>query len=488
MASFVVLLIIVAHRFLRLDLLFEPVARLRPAALLLGLLILALCYDVLRLGFRVRLSVHLIIQWALWVWAGITKIVADGTGVVRGLVVGDYLKDVIFLTLIGTLLDSVRKLRALMWLFTAVMTVVALLAIPQRFGPRLCYYYNWQASMALNYEQKTDGRPCLQAGDCYALPPGEQHLASMSWACERTGILGLSTVTERVRYVGSMMDPNSMALALVMGVALALGLATWPRRAGERRRPLLRILLLGCTAIMAGALVLGASRSGQVALALTLLCFLALRIGPAALLLAIPLSIPAAFLTTRKEAELIYSTITRNQTVLNGYQAFLEQPLFGVGLDNYLRISFLNAHNSFMLTATETGVIGSALFLLGIYMAFKLLFLVVRWPRPEIDVDDDTELPPTRIGEEAHEVREVRHLARALLCMLLGVSSCITFQSLSFDVMWLFPVGIVAAFHHIARDTIPDLELNLHPLEVLGALILGGLMPPIIAFLITTLF
>ncbi|MCS6914640.1 MAG: hypothetical protein RMK29_11820 [Myxococcales bacterium] len=472
MASFIVLLAIVAHRFLRLDLLDERIARLHPPAVLAVLLALALGWDVLRGGLRLRAQALLMVQWALCGWAAVCKLVADGVAGMRAFVSSNYLKDVVFLTLVGVLSGTLERLRTLIWVFVAVMTFVAAVVTPQRVGDRRCYYYDYGRSQGLNYEQKTDGRPCLAAADCYELPAGEQHLRGMSWACERRGPLGLATVVERARYVGSMAEPNSMSLALVMGCALALGLATWPRGRRRGSRGLLRVVLLASTALMTAAVLAAASRAGQAALALMLVTLVLLRIGPWAAVLMAPLALPLALLSTRRTAEAAYSTTTRVRTMLNGYQAYLDHPLFGVGLDNYGRISDLNAHNSFILAATECGILGIGLFVLGVYLALKLLVKVWRWPRAE---------------QEPASLEELRHLAAILLAMLVGVCSCITFESLSFDVMWLFPVGMLAAFYRVVQEEIPAFELDLHIGEILAALAVGALVPPVIVGVTTAL-
>jgi hypothetical protein len=61
--------------------------------------------------------------------------------------------------------------------------------------------------------------------------------------------------------------------------------------------------------------------------------------------------------------------------------------------------------------------------------------------------------------------------------MLVGVMACVFFLSLAFDVMWLFPVGIIAAFHRLVHDRLPDYELRLRGIELLAVLLCGALLP-----------
>ena len=50
---------------------------------------------------RLRLSSLLGLQWALWAWALISKLVVDGTDAVSPYLRGDYTKDLIFASLVS---------------------------------------------------------------------------------------------------------------------------------------------------------------------------------------------------------------------------------------------------------------------------------------------------------------------------------------------------------------------------------------------------
>lgn len=481
-----VILAIVAHRFLRLDLTADAVAALHLPVLLTVLLAAALCVEVARRGVSLRPTLPIVVQWLLWLWAGVSKTVADGTQSLAAFVASDYTKDVVFATLLGTVVDSLRKLRWLCWVFVTGMTVIAALTIPQRAGSYKCYYYD--LADTLNYVQQTDNRPCTSVAECGEVPKNEMRFIDKGWACEKDGPLGLATVLGRIHYVGTLADPNELAQALVMACALALGLLFWPlpSRGGGRLRFSLRLYLWGALLVMAVAVVFAASRAAQVALALTLFCFFYSRIGLLGALLAGVASVPIVLVSLRSQAEAAYSTVTRIQTQMNGYLAFLERPFFGVGFGNYEKISFINAHNSFLLSATETGVFGSALFILSVYLALKALVLVVRWPLPLDLPADDAEADER--SAETLELLELRHAALTLLSMLVGVVWCVTFLSLSWDVMWLFPVGVLAAFYRIARDRLPEYELRLGLWELLAVLLLGAALPAFFVAVISFFF
>src|SRR5262249_20668411 len=145
--------------------------------------------------------------------------------------------------------------------------------------------------------------------------------------------------------------------------------------------------------------------------------FFYVRFGLVGIVLAVLGSAPVLLISNRNEAEAAYSTLTRIMTYMNGYDALWQHPLFGVGFANYEKISFINAHNSFFQAITETGLVGGALYLLGIYLAVKLVVGVALWrsaAAPAADSDD-------------FEEQELRHMARTLLAMLVGVIGCVFF-------------------------------------------------------------
>src|SRR5262249_34379703 len=143
-------------------------------------------------------------------------------------------------------------------------------------GNRECHYF--KNAWTMNYEQTSDHRPCVGAADCYTVPKSEAHLRDMGWACEKTGVWGLATVTDRIHYFGSLMDPNGLALALIMAVAFSLGLLTWP--GGAALRTLLpRVFLVGAVVLFGVALIFAASRAAQFAMGLVLVIFFYTRIG-----------------------------------------------------------------------------------------------------------------------------------------------------------------------------------------------------------------
>jgi len=444
-SAFVMLCAIVAHRLLRFDLLFPQVGAAKPSWILLGLLVLSTGWVLWKRQLVLRFSTVLAVQGTLFGWALVSRVVSDGTGQIGSFLQGDYAKDVFFTMVLGLLGAGVRRLRGLFATVVLCLVFIAAIAIPQWFGNKACHFF--RAAPLLNYEQTTDHRPCQGTAECFQVPRHEQHLRDHNWACERTGPLGLATVIDRIHYVGQLSDPNALGLGLAMATALLLGLATWPN--GSRWT---WMWFLGLP-FLVGAVVLSASRAAQMALVLVFFCFFLFRVGALAAVGMSALASPLMFFSLRNESEATYSTVTRARTYLNGVRALVEEPAFGVGFGNYGRISFLNAHNSFLQAIVETGVLGGTLYVIGICVATKLLLKVALFPSPALAASKDR--------------AAVQHVAKVLLAMLSGVLVCVFFLSLAFDVSWLLPLGFVVAFEMFLANKFPSERLRIGVPEVL---------------------
>lgn len=466
MAAFIVLLLIIAHRLLRFDLLLFP--NTKPQFWLFGLFAVSIAWEVSRglffgiksgkrFGFpisswsiildkiRTNFSFIIAIQWFLFFWSLISRLVSDGLDALEPFMIGDYSKDIVFISAVALVLTHLDRFRIVFGLLVVVLVFVSLTVIPQRYGEKRCHYF--RVASLLNYEQTTDRRPCRNTAECYEIPRHEQHLREHGWACERTGPLNLATVVGRVHYAGNLNDPNTLALTLVLGVSLMFGLAAWPGRRKYRW-----LWLIGLP-VFTFAIILAASRAAQLALGIVLFFSFCFCFGKRTAFLAIFLSAPLAIYTTRNEAEAAYSTITRIMTYLNGFYAFRDYPVFGVGFANYERISFLNAHNSFLQALVETGVLGGSLYVSGIYSAIKFLIGIIYVPSKELSTSP--------------RYLEIRHVARTLLIMFLGVLPCAFFLSLAFDFLWLLPIALVAGLELFVRREFPADRLTLRVGEFL---------------------
>ena len=65
----------------------------------------------------------------------------------------------------------------------------------------------------------------------------------------------------------------------------------------------------------------------------------------------------------------------RAEAWATGLDMFKHSPIFGVGARLFNEHHFLTAHNSFVLTLAELGLIGMMLFVTFIYLSFKTLIV-----------------------------------------------------------------------------------------------------------------
>jgi putative inorganic carbon (hco3(-)) transporter len=182
---------------------------------------------------------------------------------------------------------------------------------------------------------------------------------------------GEEKIVKRLRGTGIFNDPNDLCLALVTGILLCLyGL-------GEARLGPARVFCVLPLGLFMFALRLTSSRGGLLGLVAGLGVLFTCRYGwrKAVLLggLALPVML-AVFgggrMTDISQAASEGTGQARLQLWRDGMVLFKEQPLFGVGMNEYQSHARQVAHNSFLHAFTELGIAGGTVFLGLFYCAF----------------------------------------------------------------------------------------------------------------------
>jgi hypothetical protein len=254
----------------------------------------------------------------------------------------------------------------------------------------------------------------------------------------------------RIRGLGTMNDPNDLALGMIVALGLVGG--AW------KPRLRLRELLLG---VAAGALVYGIyltrSRGGVVALLVVLWRFAATRLGriPAFVLVA---ALGAAALAhdfggRQLSVDLDESASGRLVAWTEGFEMLKAQPLLGIGFGQFLDHHTLTAHNSLVLCFAETG-------LLGCFLWVGLLVVTL------IELHRVKHLPGVEPFDEA-----ARQWADGLQLSLVGFIAAAFFLSRTFVPTLYLVVGLSAALAAIARAA--GRSISLPPLPQLGTLVLA---------------
>jgi O-antigen ligase len=233
-------------------------------------------------------------------------------------------------------------------------------------------------------------------------------------------------------------------------------------------------LLAACTAAMMWLLVLTASRSGMmtVAVAIFLTWLLILRGRPrgriigAGLVCALLVAVAAApgifwermqtvwsdsAPTTAAQASAEGSSNERREALMDSIHYTFEHPLFGVGLGNFAiergteagtSSAWIGAHNSFTEMSSEAGIPGLILFVALLFISIRSMLRVRRTPYSG----------PASTEPDA---AELDLLARATLVSLLSFLFGALFAHIAYEYYLYYPIAIAVAIQHLARAMRP---------------------------------
>jgi len=193
-------------------------------------------------------------------------------------------------------------------------------------------------------------------------------------------------------------NPNDIACVLALMLPLAVICAMLQR--GWKRW-----LFFACAGVSAVAILFTYSRSGFLALIAScgLLIWKAIRgrraktLLPIAVVAAVLLvALPSKYMTRlstifEPETDPTNSAQEREGHMIRAYEIAISRPVFGVGMGNFhiYGINEMRAHNAYLETASELGVIGLIIFLVIIFAPLRSLFRIERetaadgpWPDP----------------------------------------------------------------------------------------------------------
>jgi hypothetical protein len=393
-------------------LLAAPLLHLAAALTLLGFVL------DLRLGLaRLQAAPHLLLALLFFGWCLLTLVArAPEELLPRASLL---LVPLAIYLLVAHSIQSFRALQVTCGLLLAICIALAALGVEQGLAPWGCH------RIVSSQGQETfvhDGRSCDGLADRTGCEE-EGAEPGADYVCERIGLLGTSSVNGRVRYRGTLQDPNE--LSLVLGIAMPFAFAFF-----ERRRSLARLLLLVLTCGLVGICALFTeSRGGQlVFLAVLAVYFVNLFGAWRGLAVGLLLALPILILGGRTGAE--SSTMQRTECWWIGLHLVAASPGFGVGCGQFLEHHYLTAHNSLVLAAAELGLPGMVLWSSILYVAVKIPMQALRRP----------ELAP--VG---------RSWALALLASMAGLAVGTFFLSYSYkDVLWIY-VGLTGVLYQAIR-------------------------------------
>ncbi len=273
--------------------------------------------------------------------------------------------------------------------------------------------------------------------------------------------LGINLVEDgRAQGAGGLFgNPNDMALNMVAFLPLAMIRALAPGRA------LLRgALAIGVPALVA-AIIFTKSRGGTLGLVamIAVLLYQIRRVRPAAAVLVIAATLvtipllPSSFTDRMSsifnpEEDVTGSREARKRLLREGYQAFLEHPVFGLGAGNFVNYmpeereeAWRQTHNAFLQVASELGIGGLLVFIVIIgsgYAAGLQTVKALRLARPR---QGRRSREPSGIDREPLQL-----YAAAVLASLTGWVVAAMFASVAYYWTLYLVLGLAITLRDIA--------------------------------------
>lgn len=413
--------------------------------LFFGLWLLGMIID-LRIGnLRWRKTPQFWLVTVFFVFASITALVHGPSAAVKPLTTLAVCVALYFGIAHGV--QSFRSLELVSGTVLAVVLFVCAVGAEQGFAQNGCVVVD-EATPSDTAAGKPDGRPCENSHACYlgdAQPDAE-------YMCERIGLFGTTSIGQgRVRYRGTLQDPNELALAGGAGLPLAFAL-------GRRKKKSLKnglisaltLALVGCCA------VLTQSRGGQLVFLAVLAVYFVKRFGLGGVAVGGVLALPLLLLGGRSGAEATSSTVERIDCWAEALSIWRSHPIVGVGLGRFVDYHYMTAHNSYLLTLAELGLPGMLLFTAILYVSAKIPIEVLRrFPRP-------------RRGEPDDDAAVARRWATAYLAAFAGLVVGIFFLSFSYHyVLWIY-LGLAGALYSAVRSHAPWFRVRLRFVDLLA--------------------
>lgn len=379
------------------------------------------------------------------------------------------------------------RLFAILWLGCALS--VSVVATMQGFAPLGCMIAapdDWEGKGELEYT----GRPCETALDCRKDAPDPD----ANFRCEHVGPWKTSSVGGRVRYRGSLADPNELTLMTAMAIPLAFALLGGRKRKllepssldpKTARRPALPLLVSDALitkitsafraipqsavlALIGLVTVLSKSRGGLLVYLIVVGIQFIRKLGAWGVVAGCVVGPPMLLLGGRHGVEAEESADERTDLIREGFQMIRHTKGIGLGVGQFADESSigLTAHNAYLLAAAEAGIIGLFLFGLAVYASVKVPYAL--W-FGQYDVDP-----------------WLQRAAPAIAIAITGAIVGIVFLSWSYkDVLYMMLAGS-AALYAAARRQDPRFRVRITPTEILG--ICTGLLGFVFALYVAARF
>ncbi len=310
-------------------------------------------------------------------------------------------------------------------------TFIGLLLVAQRFSPTGCIE---PADTVFGYE--ISGIECSVLGDGDECEAGGD--PTKEYRCVNIGPLGITSIDGRVRYIGVLQDPNEVSMVLACFLPFLIALYEFKKSIG-------RAVALAGTFVLFGAVtIFSQSRGGQLVLICVLGTYFVMRYGVKGALVGMVGALGVLTLKgSRSAEEADASRQERLELMYNGMTMAKENIALGVGYMHFEDFSHLTAHNTWILTAAELGLVGLFFFNLLLYTCFQIAWTGLKRYR------------------DRPEARIAFVWCRAITASIIGTAVGITFLSFTYkSVLWI-QLGLYGAVYTCIRNHDPDFEVRL---------------------------
>jgi hypothetical protein len=347
----------------------------------------------------------------------------------------------IFMLVIVSAVRTMAQWRALAATLLAVGALISCTCIHQSRQSAECIEIDTSGREGERSGEGTpDGRSCEDAFACER--QGKAHTA---YACEKVGLFGTFTEGRRVRWRGTLGDPNELALLLGAIMPLAFAFA----EASERNKKKWTVAVAALIGVMLWCVVLTGSRGGQLVVIAVFGAYFVRRYGFRGALIGALLALPVLVLGGRSGEEAESSSLERIDLLYEGMDMIRQYPLLGVGAGQFIDHAFngMTAHNSYVLAAAELGAPGNMLWLMLLYTSIKIPWVVASRPPAELD-------------------ERIRPFAFALVVAFAGMLVGVFFLSFCYKAVLFVYFGLSGALYGVVKRACPTFELRVSLKEV----------------------
>lgn len=255
------------------------------------------------------------------------------------------------------------------------------------------------------------------------------------WALNTYSVGYISFGERRITYLGFFNDPNDLGMFLVMNIPFAIYFY-------KKGQAVSKVVMFSVLAALFYGIYLTGSRGTMLgAGALVAVYFIVMNAGPKLFITIVILAPIAATVITSLQSSMDESADGRLEAWYAGVLMLLSNPVFGVGMGQFLEEHGLVAHNSYIHVAAELGVPGYSLW--GGALIFTALtgYLFIRDQNSnkKLDEADKKTIP----AEEEAEL----FLNKTLFFSLVGFMITGFFISRMFSLLLFIFLGMAIASH-----------------------------------------